>query len=322
MDATAITNRLALDANALDALKRQARDDPKAGIKQAAQQFEGVFLQMVLKSMRDATPQDGPLDSDQTRMFQEMFDQQLAQTLAARGATGLASIIEKQLAKTLPDSGTSSLQNAPSEGKESSLESRFQMEVLRGAGRHLVGDGKQPAGNAGAAEASAAGGGADGGKAGEGARAFVGRVWPHALEASRATGIPANFIVGQAALESGWGKGEIRQADGTPSYNLFNIKAGKSWAGKTVDVTTTEYVNGVARKQVERFRAYGSYSEALNDYARLLTTNARYADVLGKQDSAGFARALQQAGYATDPMYAEKLVRVIGSTTLRQGLAG
>ncbi|MGB0126964.1 MAG: flagellar assembly peptidoglycan hydrolase FlgJ [Rhodocyclaceae bacterium] len=306
----------------MDALKRQARDDPKAGLKQAAQQFEGVFLQMVLKSMREATPKDGLFDSDQTRMFQDMFDQQLAQTLSARGATGLASIIEKQLAKTLPASDTAASQSdSTSSLGAAAPDSRFRLDTLRGAGKHLVGDGKLAAAIAAPSQSTAsATDTAKGG--GDGARGFVGRVWPHALEASRATGIPAHFIVGQAALESGWGKGEIRQADGTPSHNLFNIKAGKSWTGKTVDVATTEYVGGVARKQVERFRAYGSYSEALNDYARLLTSNSRYAGVLGQQDSSAFARALQQAGYATDPMYADKLVRVIGSETLRQGLAG
>jgi peptidoglycan hydrolase FlgJ len=320
MDASSISSRLAFDANSLDALKRQAHEDPKAGLKQAAQQFEGVFLQMVLKSMRDATPQDSLLDSDQTRMFQEMFDQQLAQTLSARGATGLASIIEKQLAKTLPDAGKAGAQAASSAA--GSVDSRFRLDTLRSAGQHLVGDGKSAAENAarGGGEVAAAGSAAKDG--GDGAREFVGRLWPHALDASRSTGIPPHFIVGQAALESGWGKGEIRQADGTPSFNLFNIKAGKSWSGKTVDVTTTEYVGGAARKQVERFRAYGSYAEALADYSKLLTSNPRYAGVIGQQDSTAFARALQQAGYATDPMYADKLVRVIGSATLRQGLAG
>lgn len=321
METSTLSNRLAFDATGLDALKRQAHTDPKAGLKQAAQQFEGVFLQMVLKSMRDATPQDSLLDSDQTRMFQEMFDQQLAQTLSARGATGLAAIIEKQLAKTLPDAGKT---GAPAQSSAAdAVDSRFRLDTLRGAGQHLVGDGKPAAENAarGAGEVAASGNTAKG-SGGDGAREFVGRLWPHAVDASRATGIPPHFIVGQAALESGWGKGEIRQADGTPSYNLFNIKAGRSWTGKTADVTTTEYVGGVPRKQVERFRAYGSYGEAMADYARLLTGNPRYAAVIGQQDSSAFARALQQAGYATDPMYADKLVRVIGSATLRQGLAG
>src|SRR5690606_24746784 len=109
------------------------------------------------------------------------------------------------------------------------------------------------------------------------AREFVNRLWPHALEASRATGIAPHFILGQAALESGWGRSEIRMPDGSPSHNLFGVKAGRGWQGPTVDVTTTEYVNGVPVKTVERFRAYGSYAEAFKDYANLLAANPRYA---------------------------------------------
>ena len=128
-------------------------------------------------------------------------------------------------------------------------------------------------------------------------------------------------MVAQAALETGWGKSEPRFADGRPSYNLFGIKAGKSWNGAVVEATTTEYVDGAAQNQVERFRAYASYSEAFRDYANLLASNPRYANVIGSQDAARFARGLQQAGYATDPMYATKLERIIASNTLRQGLS-
>lgn len=314
--AAAASQSLAIDSGALSRLKLQAKDDPRAGLSQAAQQFEAVFLQMVLKAMRDASPQEGMLDSDQTRMYQSMFDQQLVQTLAARGSTGLAAMIEKQLAKTLPAGVAADGKTLPPPAVEGP-DSRFELNTLRSAARQLV-DGTD-SGGAAAPAASAATAtirGADG------PRDFVGRVWNHALEAGRATGIPSHFIVAQAALESGWGRGEIRHADGRNSYNLMNIKAGKSWSGETVDVATTEFVNGVAQKQVERFRSYNSYGEAFADYARLLKNNPRYANVIGQQDSVGFARALQQAGYATDPMYAEKLARIIGSTTLRQGLAG
>lgn len=156
----------------------------------------------------------------------------------------------------------------------------------------------------------------------EGAREFVNRVWAHAGEASRSTGIPAHFMVGQAALETGWGRGELRRADGAPSYNLFNIKAGPNWKGPVVEVPVTEYANGRPYTETARFRAYGSYAEAFRDYAGLLRGNPRYAEVLGQTDAAGFARSLQQAGYATDPMYADKLTRIIGGATLRTALAG
>jgi flagellar protein FlgJ len=155
------------------------------------------------------------------------------------------------------------------------------------------------------------------------ARAFVNRMWPHAVEAARTTGIAPHFILGQAALESGWGRGEIRMADGGSSHNLFGIKAGGGWRGATADVMTTEYVNGAPVKTVERFRAYGSYAEAFKDYANLLAANPRYAAVLNERtDPAAFARGLQQAGYATDPNYADKLTRVITGTVMRAGLTG
>jgi flagellar protein FlgJ len=142
---------------------------------------------------------------------------------------------------------------------------------------------------------------------------FISSLWPHAVAASQTTGIPAQFLVGHAALESGWGKSEPRHADGRASHNLFGIKAGSNWQGATVEATTTEYVKGVPEKRVERFRAYGSYAEAFKDYAQLLAQSPRYAGVVDSRDAASFAQGLQKAGYATDPAYGSKLERVIGS---------
>ena len=149
---------------------------------------------------------------------------------------------------------------------------------------------------------------------------FVDRVWSHAVEASRSTGIPPHFLVAQAALESGWGKSEIRRADGSSSFNLFGVKAGKNWDGGVVEVATTEYVGGRAIRANEKFRSYGSYAEAFQDYANLLRSNPRYGNVMGSQSGTEFAKRLQQAGYATDPAYADKLARIINGPTLRQAL--
>jgi flagellar protein FlgJ len=147
---------------------------------------------------------------------------------------------------------------------------------------------------------------------------FQARLMPHAQAASRATGIPAQFMLGQAALETGWGKREIRAADGTPSHNLFGVKAGGNWKGAVVEAVTTEYVNGVPQKSVEKFRAYDSYADAFRDYANLLRGNPRYAGVMAQAtqglDADGFANGLQRAGYATDPNYADKLSRIIKTT--------
>jgi flagellar protein FlgJ len=123
-------------------------------------------------------------------------------------------------------------------------------------------------------------------------------------------------MVAQAAHESGWGKHEIRNADGSSSHNLFGIKAGANWKGATTTITTTEVVDGEARKVQAKFRAYGSYDESFRDYAQLMKDNPRYAQVMNSTTADGFAKGLQRAGYATDPAYADKLTRVI-NTTLR-----
>jgi flagellar protein FlgJ len=252
---------------------------------------------MMLKSMRDATPQDGLLDSDQTRFFTEIFDQQLAQDLSARGVLGFAQQIERQLGRAMPNGG---------EALDAALGQLNQALARHRAASSAAG----LAGSSPAAEAPANG------------SEFVDRVWPHAVEAAETLGVPPRFVVAHAALESGWGKSEIRREDGSSSYNVFGVKAGGGWRGPSVEVTTTEYLDGAAQTRREKFRVYGSYDEAFRDYAGLLRGNSRYEDALGQQDGARFARSLQEAGYATDPDYADKLERIIGGPTLGQALAG
>lgn len=145
---------------------------------------------------------------------------------------------------------------------------------------------------------------------------FINMLMPHAHVASQSTGIPAHFMLAQAALESGWGKHEIRRADNSPSYNLFGIKAGSRWQGETVETVTTEYINGVPQKTVEKFRAYNSYEESFRDYANLLSNNPRYVNVVNTQNAAEFAYGLQKAGYATDPQYGNKLMRILNNPAL------
>jgi flagellar protein FlgJ len=304
-----------LDLKAAGELRAKLKKDPQAGLRQAAQQFEGMLLQMMLKSMRDATPQDGMMDSDQSRFYTSIMDQQLAQNLSSQGKLGFAKLIEQQLGRNMA-AGT------PVD-PASSLEVLQQTLVSRHAAISAV-----PAVGGGAerirsapVEATQSVAPALPGGSGTGSD-FVNRVWPHAVEASAATGVPARFLVAHSALESGWGKSEIRKADGSPTYNLFGVKAGRSWQGPTVEVQTTEYVDGVAQSLREKFRVYGSYAESFRDYASLLRNNARFSGVLGQQDGTQFARSLQQSGYATDPMYADKLGRIINGPTLRQALVG
>lgn len=318
-------NRAAFDVRSAQDLRTQFQKDPKEGLKAAAQQFETLFLQMVMKSMRDAVPQDGMLDSDSSRMYTGLLDQQLAQNMASSGkGIGFAKLIEQQLGRHLtgtPEAAAEQL-NAPANAAAEAntlpltasdsrhLQYRQVLSQMPTSAAYAIK-------NEGAATAAATTS-----EPPANAGDFVNRVWPHAVEASRSTGIPPQFLVAHAALETGWGKSEIRRADGNASHNLFGIKAGRSWQGETVEARTTEYVNGQATQSVERFRAYDSYEASFKDYANLLRNNPRFGAVIGSQNGTDFAQRLQQAGYATDPMYADKLSRIINGPTLRQALIG
>lgn len=296
---------LALDARSLDALRRDASRDPQAALRQAAGQFEALFMQQLLKSMRDAMPRSGLFDGPGQDVYVGMLDQQLSQSLANRPG-GLAEIIARQLERHIGQAGGDTPADASAAAASTAAASTA---AARPAAARKAGEAPAAAGAAGAGRP--AGAQAD----------FIERMWPHAVSAQRATGVPAAFVVGQAALESGWGRSEIRHADGRGAHNLFGVKATGGWTGPTVDVTTTEYVDGKAVKSVERFRAYGSYAEAFRDWASLMSGNARYAPVLRTGQSAeGFAQGLQRAGYATDPRYADKLERTINQTLLLKRL--
>lgn len=312
-------NRAAFDVQSAQDLRSQFAKNPQEGLKAAAQQFETMFLQMVMKSMRDTVPDDGMLNSEQSKFYTSLLDQQMAQNLSSNGkGVGFAKLIEQQLGRTMVGNGS----EANAQGAANAAAG--DLPLAASDGRHLqyktvLGNlptsAAYPRANATAAPAAAT-------EMPANSKEFVNRVWPYAVEASRSTGVPPQFLVAHSALESGWGRSEIRRADGTPSYNLFGIKAGKNWNGATADTTTTEYVNGQPQQSVERFRAYGSYEEAFRDYANLLRNNARFGAVIGSQDGTEFAKRLQQAGYATDPMYADKLSRIINGPALRQALIG
>ncbi len=275
------------DAGALDALRdpsgsslrARAASDPKAAIKAAAKQFEAMFMQQLLKSMRESSLGTGMLENSGTQMGTEMLDTQFANKMSGAPG-GLADVIARQLERQM--------------------------------------SGITPAAQAALPAASAAGAPTDGlGTVGPSQQEFLRLHQQSAAGAEAQTGIPATFMVAQAAHESGWGRHEIRNADGSSAHNLFGIKAGAGWTGKVAQVTTTEVIDGQPRKVVAKFRAYDSYDESFRDYAQLMKNSPRYAEVVAAGNNAqGFAQGLQRAGYATDPAYADKLTRVI-NTTLR-----
>lgn len=312
--------RAAFDVQGAQDIRSQFQKDPQGGLKAAAQQFETMFLQMVLKSMRDTVPSDGLLQSDQTRFYNGLLDQQMAQNMATSGkGIGFAALIEQQLGRQMaavaPEASIADDAASLAGSAGLSPPARVAGQLLR---YQQVASSLPTSAAYGAAAATTPAAS----EAPADAKAFVNQVWPHAVEASRSTGIAPQFLVAHAALESGWGRSDMQLPNGQPAYNLFGIKAGKNWSGATVDAVTTEYRNGQPEKLTERFRAYGSYAESFRDYAQLLRNNPRYSGVIGSQDGMEFARGLQQAGYATDPMYADKLARIIHGPTLRQALIG
>ena len=307
------TEGLAVDANGLNGLREAAKQNTPESVKGAAKQFEALFLNMVMKSMRDATPQNGPFDNEQTKMFTSMLDQQLSQSLAQRGV-GLADVLTRQLSASLPKKlpDAQDLEGNPLPGEEGLPMGIPLVKDMSDADRAKF---IQSFASQQAAESTDQDGRnkqrRNSNKPAH-VEAFQNRLQADAEMASKMTGIPAKFMLAQAALETGWGKKEIVTRDGRSAHNLFGIKATGNWTGKVVEATTIEYINGKPQKRVEKFRAYDSYADAFKDYANLLRSNPRYEKVLASaQDARGFAYGLRRAGYATDPHYAEKLSRII-----------
>lgn len=363
-------SQFALDMKGLQRLKHTAARDPSSGLEGAARQFEALFVQTMLKSMRDAIPTTGLIDSQQTQFYQSLLDQQWSQTIASRGIGLADSLVSQMQASGMVPSGSQSrgseideliagiprgaprvLENAlrPDEGGDE--ESRVAdgdpaedgatasagvaapehfMDELATASTGFMGSvAAVPANESRPADerraerddrprAKPAGASADATRERDATppdhvQAFLERLSGPAQSASRKTGVPAELILAQAALETGWGRHEIATANGGNSHNLFGIKAGSSWRGPTTDITTHEYLNGQRTRVNDSFRVYDSFEAAFTDYARLVGENPRYAKVLEAPDAKQAARELQAGGYATDPAYADKLIAVMDS---------
>lgn len=271
---------------ATDALRARAASDPHAAVKDAARQFEAIFMQELMKSMRQATLSSGLLDNAGTKLGSELLDTQFATQMTGM-PRGLSDLIARQLERQMGVATT--VPPAAAAQPVGSAARAADFSALNGRQRQL---------------------------------AFVQVHRQAAQDAASQTGIPATFMLAQAAHESGWGQREIRNADGSSANNLFGIKAGAGWTGAVAEVTTTEFIDGQPKKLVQRFRAYASAADSFRDYARLMTENRRYGQVLASGgDAQRFAQGLQAAGYATDPAYADKLGRVINTTLRLQRIA-
>ena len=266
------------DFQGLASLKNDAKDKAPTALKEAARQFESLFTQMLLKSMREANKsfgEDSLFGSDQGDMYQDMFDDQIAMQLSKGKGLGLADMLVRQLQGGVQSTEKTSAPTTSTPTANTQALTTSKEDFLR-------------------------------------------QLRPHAEQAARELGVDANALLAQAALETGWGRSVPCNANGDCSFNLFGIKAGSQWSGATVNVPTLEFEAGIPVRKVERFRAYDSPADSFRDYAALIRDSSRYANARGAGDNVeAFATALQQGGYATDPHYAQKIAAVASEVRAR-----
>jgi flagellar protein FlgJ len=271
------------DINGLAALKKDP-NSPQA-ISAVAQQVEALFLQMMLKSMRDAGSSNNP-DSNEMNMYQDMFDKQVALTISQHQDLGIGAMLKRQLlGKPAAPAGAAALESAqPHTAAQASTAARVSA-VAQSPGE------------------------------------FVNQVMPTIRRAASALGLNPLGLLAQAALETGWGQRMPHTADGSPSFNMFGIKAGDSWTGARATADTMEFTNGIATPRRTAFRAYGSIEDSVNDFANLLRNSPRYRDaVAAGNDPRAYIDGIGKSGYATDPEYANKLSQILNSDTLHAAL--
>ncbi len=339
-------------------LKAQARADARGSLDQVARQFESLFTQMMLKSMREASLGEGIMDNDQTKFYQEMYDQQLSIHLSESGGIGLAKVIKSQLGGTEAANDSRPVNSYSDYRKEviSMLERSSGMPVSMQDGKPIIALGKDQmvAGNRismqheipetvaelnspfvsknGATPISLFSVNTEGQQPqpqqtlttdpkGWKKGDFVKQLWPWAREAAERLGLAPAALLAQAALETGWGRHIMPSGNGGSANNLFGIKSGRSWKGDSVKIGTLEYEQGVAVKKKDKFRTYESFRDSFNDYVDFLQSNPRYSKALAStSDSREYFRELQRAGYATDPHYADKLTKVLEGKDMQRAL--
>lgn len=303
----------------------------REAVREVAEQFESLFVQTLLKRMRATLPEGGLFDGPGMQQYQGLFDQQLASDVARGEGMGLADRVERQILESRGvtdegpglDRGIDGYRRLPARPLPGGSAARAG--EIRGEGAPPTGDprapGPAPVGPEGPVGAVPPPRSSDALRASEDVpttpEAFVETLWPLAERTGRALGVPPRALVAQAVLETGWGEHVLRRGEGGSSFNVFNIKAHRGWEGETVGVPTLEYRDGVAVREHAQFRAYDSLEAAFRDYADFLRGHPRYTEALQSGDDPDrFIRALQEAGYATDPAYADKVGRILRGETL------
>ncbi|WDE13221.1 flagellar assembly peptidoglycan hydrolase FlgJ [Thalassomonas haliotis] len=314
-----------LEINGLNSIRQQSRADDEgakqAALQEAAKQFEGIFTQMLLKSMRsaqDVLESDSPMNSQSTKFYRDMHDQQLALELSANGSLGLSDLIVRQLGGSDNFTPSSVIRG------DGQLDSRHMTNSgAANIGANIAGKGEQFL----AAEqvsknrqvdvplAASSNNGAQTRKF-EQPQDFVSALTGPAKMVEKKLGVPFEVVIAQAALETGWGQKIIQTEQGQSSNNLFNIKADSRWQGESASKDTLEYEQGVVVKKSAPFRVYQSLTESAQDYINFLSNNDRYQNTLEKSgDVEQFLHSLQKAGYATDPNYANKILGTMRKVT-------
>ncbi|QIT56168.1 flagellar assembly peptidoglycan hydrolase FlgJ [Aquisalimonas sp. 2447] len=298
------------DTSSLQSLRHGLQDPGESDLRQVAEEFETVFVGIMLKSMRAATPGDELFGGNAMEQYEQLHDQQLATSIGRQGGFGIADMVERQLREQAGfETDAGAIRDRGLEDYDRRLPP-MRMNVAEPE--------SEVAPKAGAAEPVAPGGK---GAGWDNPEEFVRDVWPAAEKAADRLGADPRVLVAQAALETGWGQHVIRDGDGEPSHNLFGIKAHNGWEGDTVRVPTLEFRDGVPQREMASFRAYDSLEESFQDYVRFLEDNPRYSEALEQSgDPAAWAEALQDAGYATDPAYAEKIRSILGGDVLEAAL--
>jgi flagellar protein FlgJ len=290
------------DLQGLASLRQQAKEKSPEVLREVANQFEAIFTQMMLKSMRQASQGEGLFDSKQSEFYRDMYDQQLTVHLSSGTGIGIADMLVQQL-------GGVRAEKAELTGK--------QLEDYRGTAVYKVYQEVKAITASQIEKVETLGSSKVNELPITGKEDFIERLRPHAEAAGEKLGVNSGLLLAQAALETGWGKSIMENKDGSSSHNLFGIKADSRWSGEKTEVSTLEYREGVAIREQANFRSYESFTESFEDYVKFLADQPRYAEALSNSTNPEqFAQSLQQAGYATDPKYAEKIVAIYNRENL------
>ncbi|MFT6345190.1 MAG: flagellar protein FlgJ [Paraglaciecola sp.] len=301
-------SRNANDIKGLDELRRAAQSGDSKALDEAAKQFEAIFVQMMLKSMRKAqdvmADKDSPFNSEQVKFYRDMHDTQIASDLASNGSIGLADIIVRQLGKT--GDGYMPAGALRNDGNLSSI-NRNTISSTQKAQNEILGE--QSIKTFQSFKTAAF----------ENAQSFIEQLYPTAQKAAEQLGIDPKALLAQAAIETGWGQHMIHNTSGENSHNLFGIKADRRWQGDRAMVDTIEFEKGVAATKKAPFRVYDSFADSMQDYVVFVKQNPRYDEAVNQSQSPlNYFSELQKAGYATDPEYANKVINVFEGEQLKR----